>query len=497
MLTSNEIRVQYSGFVIFAAKILSVGTGLIFQLMIARAITPIEYGLWFNINDVLGYFTVLAGTIPFWAMRFVARGREGAAVTGAVANLTISVISTIIYIPLIPVITSALGVGQSYLPLYMLISVQIIELYILNAFESCLRAIRPQTLGYGLLMVETSKVVLGYALIIALKQSLRGAIISLTVALAVQTLYYFWLLSKELSQKVKWSYVKEWIKGSLANLYNAVGNQIAAFIFLMLFTFGGEAARGNYGAAAQIANIITYSSFLAFALYPKLLAEKSSRDITVSLKTVLMFAVPMTAGALALPDSYLTILKSVYRDAWPILVVLALDALVATVSTLFSFVLYGLEDIDEKAKIPLRQLVKSRLFIAFSLPYFHSAITIPTAYYVLTNHAAGQPLLSALSVAIINSAARFIMFIILYIMVRRMVNIEIPWKNIAKYLFASVFMASILYMLPHPTRLLLTLALTAVGGILYLTVLVAVDEEARALVKSIWNEISLKFREGF
>jgi hypothetical protein len=44
----------------------------------------------------------------------------------------------------------------------------------------------------------------------------------------------------------------------------------------MLFTYGGETARSNYGAAAQIANIITYSSFLAFALYPKPLAEKSS-----------------------------------------------------------------------------------------------------------------------------------------------------------------------------------------------------------------------------
>ncbi|MEM3551197.1 MAG: hypothetical protein QXV01_08940 [Candidatus Bathyarchaeia archaeon] len=45
----------------------------------------------------------------------------------------------------------------------------------------------------------------------------------------------------------------------------------------MLFTYGGETARSNYGAAYQIANIITYSSFLAFALYPKLLAEKSAK----------------------------------------------------------------------------------------------------------------------------------------------------------------------------------------------------------------------------
>jgi hypothetical protein len=45
----------------------------------------------------------------------------------------------------------------------------------------------------------------------------------------------------------------------------------------MLFAYGGEAARGNYGAAAEIANVITSSSFLAFALYPKLLAEKTAK----------------------------------------------------------------------------------------------------------------------------------------------------------------------------------------------------------------------------
>ena len=493
-MARNEIRLQYSGFVIFAAKMLSVATGLIFQLMIARSATTQDYGIWFNINDLLTYFTLLAAVLPFWAMRFAARAEEGAIKTGVITNLMISIAATIIYIPLIPIITSALGVNPKYTPLYILISAQIIEIYLINALEACLRAKKPQTLGYGLLIAETFKVVLGYVFIIKLQQPLQGAIISLTLAIAMQTLFYLKLLWKEMKQNVKWAYVKEWLKGSVANIYNVVGNQIAAFIFIMLFTYGGETARSNYGAAAQIANIITYSSFLAFALYPKLLTEENSQDITTSLKTVLMFAIPMAAGALAIPDSYLTMLKDEYREAWPILMVLAIDALVATLSMLFSYVLYGLERLDEKAKISFKKLAKSRLFIGFSLTYIHSAITIPTAFYVLTNYTQNQPVPSALAVAIINSTARFAMFLILCAMVRKMTEIKIPWKNITKYLFASAIMATIIYTIPHQTRIYATLSLTALGGIIYLALLMVIDKEARTLAHSVWQEIKIKFK---
>ncbi|MEM2614801.1 MAG: hypothetical protein QXO15_11370, partial [Nitrososphaerota archaeon] len=120
-MSQNEIRVQYSGFVIFAAKLVSVATGLAFQYMIARSTNPSEYGVWFNINDVLAYFTILAGIIPFWIMRFVARAEKGAVKTGIVANLAVSIAATIIYLPLVPLIATALGV-QNYISLYMLVS---------------------------------------------------------------------------------------------------------------------------------------------------------------------------------------------------------------------------------------------------------------------------------------------------------------------------------------------------------------------------------------
>jgi O-antigen/teichoic acid export membrane protein len=486
---AKDIRLQYSGFVIFAAKMASVITGLIFQFIVARALNKVEFDLWFNINDLSAYFLLLAGVLPFWAMRFVAREKEGAIKTGITANLAISGIATIVYLLLIPLITSTLHISATYLPIYFLISIQIIELHSITILESCLQARVPQAIGYGLIVQQVTRVILGYILIIQFEQLLLGAVVATIGAFALQSVYYFKLLAQELKQKIKWEYVKEWLKGSLINVYNVVGNQIANYIFIMLFAYGGEGARGKLGAAAIIVNVITYSSFLAYALYPKLLAERKSEDITTSLKMVLMFAIPLTAGAIALSDSYVTILKPEHADAGPVLVVLALDAFVIVISGLFSSVLLGVETVDEGAKLSLGPLVRSRLFVAFSLPYLHSAITLPTALYVLSSYAQNQPFQAAYYVSIINSSARFAMFLVLYIVVRKMIKMEIPWRAIAKYALAATVMGSILYLIPHPTRISVTLAETAIGGLIYLALLMAIDKEARMLPAYIRQEI--------
>jgi hypothetical protein len=284
------------------------------------------------------------------------------------------------------------------------------------------------------------------------------------------------------------------LKGSIANIYHILGSQIAAFVLILLFTYGGEVARSNYGAAGQIANVITYSSTLAFALYPKLLAERKPEDITSSFKTVFMFAIPMTVGAMTLSDSYIIIMKDIYRDAWPILIVLAINAFLRTASELFGVILFGVERVDEQARISFRALVESRLFIIFSLPYLQSVIILPTTFYVLTANMQNQSMQAAISISLILTLASMITCLIRYVITRQMVTFTFPWHNIGKYVFASLVMAAAFYLLPHPTRILFTLSMTAIGGIIYFLSLMAIDQEARTLVLSIWKELRQKMQ---
>lgn len=485
----KELRVHYSGLIIFMAKILSVATGLVFTLLITRNATKEEYGVWANIFDLIGYFALLAAAIPFWVTRFAARGKKGAAKTGLFANSAIALVATAFYIPLLPFIISVVGIPESYMILYLVASIHIVELYLLNVLEAILRASNPRAIGYGLLVGEACKIILAYVLIVQFQQSLLGAMISLIAAISIQIVYYVKLVLPDLKMRVQWNYAKEWLRGSAANIYYMGGNQAVSFILLMLLGFGGEAARGEYQAAATIASIITYSYFVSFALYPRILERDSLGEVTMSLKMVLMFAIPMAAGAMALPDSLVTIVDEQYSEAATILVLLAIDAVVVTLSQFYTFVLLGVEKLDEETKIPFRHLIRSRIFKVFTLPYIHAGMTLPAAFYILTNFAFGQTLQAAFYVTLLNMAARLVMFFVLYTIVHRAVKLSVPWKSIAKYLLAATVMASVLYLLPHPTKLSLTLAATATGGAFYLVLLLAIDKESRELLARILQEI--------
>jgi len=503
----KEIRLQYSGYVVFAAKLISVATGLIFQFMLARAIaadSP-EYAIWGNINTVLPYFTLLAGIVPFWVMRCVARGKEGATKTGLAINSLFSLITTGAYLIIIPLVLPSLLSGAEvsnpalYLPFYLIVSVQIIEVYLIGLFEPCLQARTPQSVGYGLILQQVFRVIIGYVIIIQLGQPLLGAVVSTIIALSVQAVYYFKLFAGELKQRIQWGYVKEWLKGSVLIVYSVVGGVIANFVFIMLFYYGGYSSMDIYYAALQIANVITHAGYLSFALYPKLLTERRGEDVTASMKTVLMFALPMTVGAISLSSSYIVLLRPETTARYPgaewVLVVLALDSLVTVVSGIYGSVLSGVETVDRE-KLSFKSLVRSKLFRYYSLSYVHSAITIPITYYVLTTYAFHQPLVAAFSVCVVNSIVRFAMFLILVVMVRGMFKIAMPWRSIAKYGLASAVMGVVLFLLPYTNRILTTLAWTGVGGIVYLAMLMAIDKESRGLPKAILQEIRGKKRSG-
>lgn len=488
----NEIKLQYSGAVVFAAKLLSVMTGMIFTLFITRNATKEQYGVWTNIFDIMAYFALLAAVLPFWATRYVARGEKGAAKTGILANLLIGLASMAIYLPLVPLITWLWGIGGRHpdlVILYFIAGAQIVNLYLINVLEAVLRSKKPQAVGYGLLLEELCKISLTYAAIVIFNQPLIGAMISLILGTTLQAIYYLKLVSGDLKEKIRWDYAKEWLKGSIANIYNAVGIQISAAIFLMLFSYGGEAAKADYGAATIISNIIAYSFFLSFALYPKLLAENSLKEITASLKMVLMFAIPMAVGAMAIPESFLIILDESYKEATPVLFLLAIDALVITLTNFFTFVVFGVEKLDEKSKIPFKQLVKSNIFKIFSLSYIHSAITLPTAFIVLTTFKFEQPYETAVYIAAINMIVRFAMFLVLYAITRKTLVVQIPWKSIGKYVLCAVAMGLALYLLPHPTKITSTLITAVAGGLIYFALLMLIDKDSRAMIKLVLNEI--------
>jgi O-antigen/teichoic acid export membrane protein len=486
-MAEDEVRLRYSGFVLFLSRLLSVGTGLLFVLMITRSITTDEYGIYGNISDVLAYFTLPSTIIPFWITRFTARKHPGSFKTGLATNFLLSTLFASIYMLLFPTVTSIFKT-EAYMVVYAIVIIEILQLYSLRALEGTLQARKPQTTGYGFLIFEVCKVIVGFILIIQLQLGLLGAIGSVILAYIPQLIFYLKLTAHQLQEKIRWDYVKQWLKASPINLYNVAGQRLAAFPLILLFIYASELARAYYGASLTFANIIGYSSLLAFALYPKLLSKSDPEDVSVSLKMVFMFAIPMTAGAIALSDSYLTILQKVYRPARLVLMLLAVNALLTSLFSVFNSITSGTEKLDAKAKISFKKLIKSRLFLIFTLPYIQAVVAIPITYFTLTS-ITETAIEAATFLASINLATNIALLLASYAIAKKCLNFRIPWSNVAKYTGATAVMTLALLVLPHPTRLSLTLALTLLGGIIYLAVLLPIDKEARDIANSITQEM--------
>lgn len=165
----NEIRIQYTGFIIFAAQILSIATGLTFTLLLTRNLSQADFGVWSNIFTVMGYFTIASGLLPFWTTRFAARKMEGAVKTAFLATLVIAFIGVAVYIPFVFLYVQAAKTQEVvYLTVYLLASLAMLNVYLVSLLESSLRAVKPQAVGYGLLVEEVTKVTVALSLLLAL-----------------------------------------------------------------------------------------------------------------------------------------------------------------------------------------------------------------------------------------------------------------------------------------------------------------------------------------
>jgi hypothetical protein len=485
----GEVGLRYPGFILFASRLLSVVTGMLFVIIVTRNLSSYEFGVWGNMGDLLAYFTLVAYMMPFWSKRFLARGYSEAAKTGVVTNLLICAPMLASYAIFLPSILAILGVREDYLLAYMLISLQIPETYVISAFESILHIKRPQGMGYGLLVYETFKLAAAYVLVFHLGLGLLGAVYAVIMAYGAQILFYFTLIREYLLMgKVRWSYVREWVKGSFLNLYEAAGGRIYAIPLIMLFAYGGGAARAFYGAARTVAGIIGYSSSLALGLYPRLLVKADSKDASTVLNTVLMFALPMAAGAIALSDSYMVLLNPIYEAARPILIILSIQMLFLSLSSVFDQIVLGVEGFDGGARISLLDISKSRAFKLFSLPYVFSALTIPSTFVALAFYGE-NPLNSAMAISFILAVSDIAQFYIKYKLVEGCLKLEISNYSIIKFVFSCLIMTIILLILPHPTTIRNALVMTVFGALIYLSILYAIDKETRKLVFQILNKI--------
>jgi hypothetical protein len=203
----------------------------------------------------------------------------------------------------------------------------------------------------------------------------------------------------------------------------------------------------------------------------------------------MMLGIPLASINIAMSYSFLTVLNIAYGEAWPVLVALSFLTLFGLVSSFYNNCVMGVESFDAEGKISLRELVKSKVFKVFTLPYIQAAIALPSTFLALTQLPVAGSVQATLIVIIILIISQALTFSLLYRFMHREISIPVDWRSLGKYVLASAAVAVILFFTPTTTTLIPTAVKAIMGFLLYLALLLVIDKQARELLRQVWAEI--------
>lgn len=478
-----SIRLRYTGLINFGTNVLSLITGLVFSVIVARSLSQTDIGLWYFIDTNITMFALLKGLIPFWLTRSYARGREIAS-SGIVANIVLALPFFLGYILILPFFENVwlsplhFGFASSFIFLH----------YTLSSITALVNAKRPEKIGYALILGEIFKLV-SYPLII--NYQLLGVITATAFSHIAKIVYLFTLI--EHSWKLDFKQIKVWIRSSWVLIIGIIGVtslQNLHKYFLGLYSIELLAVYSIYN---MITSKITISNSLASGLYPRLLSgEGKGEDVESVLSLTLMFAIPMTLGGIILARDLISILGSKYLYVDMANVTLYLMFIVSFIKVLeniFRGILLGLEQVDVGI-FDQKSVLKSRIFVNNIIPYSGVLIATPLLFVLI-------PVFGLISVASVQVVIAILLCLLRYIFARKSIDFDFPVRRIIKYCIAASIMVFILLFLPRGRGSIVVVLEVLFGFLIYISSLWLIDTDTRELVSNVISEVrSLAYKKN-
>jgi hypothetical protein len=360
----------------------------------------------------------------------------------------------------------------------------------------------PQYIAYTDIFFELSKVLSAFILVFILEFMLTGAVLTVEIALAVQTLLLIAFMSKYLHGGFKRDTAKQWVSRSWLSGYLSQSSfflTLDVVIILVVVGAQGVLALAYFTVAAVISGLVGLASSLATGLYPKLLKSGEARDAEVVLKLTMLLGIPMLVGAILLADPllYLYSTKSTsYLIADTMTRILAVSMFIDLISNIADSVLLGTVNVD-RGKPKFKELTKSRLFLLPSINVAMGLCYLVTLFFVLTfsisnfSPSASQIcVLWALSLVLVKLP--FVSYKFWF--AKRIAKLRIPSKAIAKYSIGAGMMAiGLIYCLQFVVYgsfyqfLIYPVGLVGVGAVIYTVTLLVIDKDFRQLLRTIFR----------
>jgi len=487
---------KYAGLLSFLASLFSLGTGLIFSVMIARRLSVSEYGIWQYYMTVM-VFMVFPGTVvDFWMTRDLARGK-GVLNTGLLMNGLLSAISNALLI----VISILSGPATYISPEILLAFVFYLFLLLLsNALDSASVAVRPTLHGGGRLVLEVVKVLSGVIFVVWLRMGLLGALVSIDLAFMSKCLMMYFGMQGNSMGAVSLSSGLIWLRRGWIPALGIVPDLLRSVDLLFLAWLTGSTVPTAYlGMARTISAVIGYSGLLAISLYPRLLGGEEGRHVGSSIGTVSMLALPMAGGLVALALPVLYVFGPNYAPAVVSLQLLSVATLLDVFRSLSMSILQGTEKADISQNASATELIRSNLtaprLVEILAQATNTLISLAVIYIVGTKEMQYGYLATALS--LINLITAIPLLLVNVKLSRKAYHYAVPWRSIARQLLATAVMVVTVLTL-YPTRaisssisevLVNLLPVVALGAIVYFVVLLAIDMETRAKLRGLLRSI--------
>jgi len=487
---SDNVRLRFSGFMIFAARIFSIFTGLTFTLITTRTLTLSEFGAWANINTIVSLLSIASTIIPFWSARYTARKFPGAMKAGLFANLILSIPMAVVGIVLGLFLAPIAKTSSLF---YAYAAILIVQAYAIGSMDPVVSIRKTHTLGYAYSTYEIIKVIAIYLLLWVFHIGIPGAITALILANFGWMAVYVIVLRDLWSENTNFSYLRQWINGSFLNLFSVGANLLTLLDSIILLIIGTASSVSYYTVAIAICTPIAFTAALSAALYPRMLRGGGADDIQLSWRITLLFALPLTIAVITLSTSFLSILSKPSADytvAYLVLTILALRYFVGAFNPIFDAVIQGTERLDERGAISVRETLKSRIFYSASTIYVTYLIYLPTLWIVLQFYS-GDYLMIAEVTALVGLPVNIALTIGKLLIARRSMHFSFPFMSALKYgvtagaLASAVPILNLFHLITLPMRATTTIAFFGAGAIVYFFILYYIEAEARTIIEAV------------
>jgi len=490
----GDAGARQAGLLSFLASLLSLVTGLLFSVLVARRLALEDYGAWQFYSTVISYLMLPGVVVNFWLTRDLGHGRR-VLKTGVVSCGLLGALTSFILVGSSIMSSSVAPINMDVL---LALVANLIAFYLSSSLDSASIGVAPSLYGVGLIVQETVKVIAGAILVVWLRTGLLGAILSIDIALFSKVATMYLKMPPVARGELDISIGLLWLRRSWVPILSLLPGLLSSFDILILAWLVGSTRQAAYLALAKtVAAAAGYPQRLAISLESKLLGGKGDEHIEESIRLVMMFALPMTAGlvVLALPIAY--VFGRNYSPAAVPLQLLSLASFLSIIYGISLTILQGAERVDTQVGVSSGDIIRSSLAMPRVIETVARALCVLASLVVLSLVRTWDPSseASVTILALMNLLVTLALSLSMLRMSRRTHGYVVPWRDLSRYALATIVMTLALLGL-YPVGaisdrifdvLVNLLPVVVAGGIVYFTVLLAIDQRLRNELREVGN----------